>query len=341
MKTFTIVSRAFIFVIFTATFSVLLPAQLSHAHNKVVVIPMAGDDIPAISHPVAEPFTNSIGMQFNTLPAGSFTMGSPSGEPGRISDEVEHTVTLTKAFGMQTTEVTNAQWNAVIVDSLLGSNPSASHADDHYPVETVSWYDAIFFANRLSLDEGRSVCYTTSGITGTPGTSSLSISTVTQNASCTGYRLPTEAEWEYAARAGTTKAYANPIGFDDTDIEEGSGFNGNLNAMGWYSYNREIENSSAVSAYADGTKPVAKKQANAWGLYDMHGNVFEWNWDWYAAYSGDATDPVGPASGSIRVIRGGGWGDFAGNARSAVHFNTSPGSRGISLGFRLVLPQVQ
>ena len=327
--------------------SALLLSQTAVAHNKVVVIPMAGDDvlIPAISHPVAAPFTNSIGMQFNTLPAGSFTMGSPVGEPGRVSSgsaaETKHTVTLTKAFGMQTTEVTNAQWNDVIVDTAFGINPSSSHpGDNNYPVERVTWYDAVYFANRLSIDEGLSSCYTFSGSSGTAG-SDLTISTVTQIASCTGYSLPTEAQWEYAARAGTTKAYANPIGFDDSDTETGSGFNGNLNAMGWYSYNREMENGSAVPAYENGTKPVAKKQANAWGLYDMHGNVYEWNWDWFAAYTGNATNPTGPASGSSRVFRGGSWFNNASSARSAFRLNTSPGIRGSLLGFRLVLPQVQ
>ncbi len=331
------------FLVSSLTLSALLLSQVALAHNKVVVIPLAGDDIPAISHPVADTFTNSIGMQFNTLPAGSFTRGSPLTEPGRGSDEVEHTVTLTKAFGMQTTEVTNAQWNDVIVDAAPGVNvnPSSSHPGDNtYPVERVTWYDAVFFANRLSLNEGLSTCYLFSDDSGTPG-STLSIATVTQIANCTGYRLPTEAEWEYAARAGTTKAYANPIGFDDTDTETGGGFNGNLNAMGWYSYNREMENGSAVAAYADGTKPVAKKQANAWGLYDMHGNVYEWNWDRFAAYSGSAeTDPSGPVIGSSRVIRGGNWNGIASNARSASRSVTSPGLRSFNLGFRLVLPQV-
>jgi formylglycine-generating enzyme required for sulfatase activity len=317
-------------------FGALLLSQTAVAQTRVVVIPLAGDDIPAISHPVADPFTNSIGMQFNELPAGSFTMGSPSGEPGRFSIEVEHTVTLTQAFGIQVTEVTNAQWDDVIVDSLLGVNPSTSaSADDTTPVETVSWYDAIFFANRLSIDEGRSICYTTSGVSGAPGSGSLVISSVTQNANCTGYRLPTEAEWEYAARAGTTKAYANPVGFDDSDTETGSGFSGNLHAMGWYSHN------NIGMGYTSDTKPVAKKQANAWGLYDMHGNVFEWNWDWFAVYTGNATNPTGPASGSFRVIRGGSWINSASAARSAVRDSASPSNRFGILGFRLVLPQVQ
>jgi sulfatase modifying factor 1 len=204
----------------------------------------------------------------------------------------------------------------VIVDAAHGVNPSFSHPGDNtYPVERVTWYAAVFFANRLSLDEGLSTCYTFTCESGIAG-STLSIITVTPIANCTGYRLPTEAEWEYAARAGPTKAYANPVGFDDSDTEINSGFNGNLNAMGWYSYNNALQNSSTVTGYDDGTKPAAKKQANARGLYDMHDNVFEWNWVWHAAYSGNGTDPTGPASGNSRVIRGGSWGNFASSARS-------------------------
>jgi formylglycine-generating enzyme required for sulfatase activity len=328
--------------VLTLLLAYLFPAMgNAQAEKIVVVIPMAGED--AISHPVAKTFTNSIGMQFNELPAGSFTMGSPGSEPGRFSDEVEHTVTLSKAFKMQVTEVTNAQWNDVIVESTLGNNPSSSHpGDNDYPVERVSWFDAVLFANRLSQDESRSPCYIFAGITGTPG-SNLAISSVIMKANCTGYSLPTEAQWEYAARAGTTKAYANPVGFDDSDIETGFGFNGNLNTMGWYWYNRVMENGSAVTAYEDGTKPVAKKQANAWGLYDMHGNVWEWTWNALASYSGDATDPSGPSvpNSSIRMRRGGGWADTANYVRSANRYPIFVGSTYTSQGFRLVLPQGQ
>lgn len=324
----------------------LLSGQAVQAQNKVVVVPLSGTQLPSIPHPIDSPFTNSLGMQFNTLPAGSFTMGSPTNEPGGSFGEGEHRVTLSKVFGMQVTEVTNEQWNSVIVDSSVeGSNPSESHDPanelDSHPVDSVTWFDAVFFANQLSSNESRSKCYTFSGQSGTPG-ANLSIMSVTQNTNCTGYRLPTEAEWEYAARAGTSTAYANPIGFDSADTETRDGFNANLHAMGWYSYNREMQNASGVTAYEDGTKPVAHKQANAWGLFDMHGNVDEWCWDFFKFYSGNAeTDPSGPDTGGARILRGGNWDKHASRARSAFRNTSQPDDRNNIFGFRLVLNQIQ
>lgn len=323
-------------------FSTLIFSQISQAHNKVVVIPILGEDIPAISHPIADSITNTIGMQFNRLPSGSFVMGSPADEPGRASNgdnaEVQHTVILTNVFRMQTTEVTNAQWNKVIVESALGINPTQNNTGDYFPVESINWFDAVFFANTLSIMEGRIACYSLSGISGIPGDgASLFITSVTEVSNCTGYRLPSEAEWEYAARAGTTTAYANPIGFDDADTETNDGFNANLHAMGWYAFNREMENADEISAYGDGAKPVAKKQANAWGIYDMHGNLFELTGDWFAAYSGDATNPTGPLTGTNRVVRGGCWYGGAQVSRSALRFNAPPQNTADDLGFRLVL----
>ena len=231
------------------------------------------------------------------IPAGTFTMGSPSGESGRDSDETQHTVTISRSFLLGTTEVTQGQWKAV-----MGSNPSKfTSCGDDCPVEKVSWNDVVDFCNRLSEKEGLSSCYSGSG------------NSVSWNQGCTGYRLPTEAEWEYAARAGTATRFA--CGDSDSC----------LGGMGWYSSN---SNSN--------THPVAQKQANAWGLYDMHGNVWEWVWDWKADYSsGSVTDPEGPSGGSYRVLRGGSWYYSAQYCRSADRGCNSPGDRYNSLGFRL------
>jgi len=289
-------------------------------------------------------YSNSIGMQFRLLPAGTFTMGSPASEPGRFSFETQHQVTLTKPFYMQITEVTNGQWDAVITDKGRGYNPSGSHTGDNYPVESVTWYEAANFANWLSFDEGLTSCYNGNGTcSGTLG-DDFTCTSVTISSTCTGYRLPTEAQWEYAARAATATAYANPVYFDHSDTETGGGFNGNLHAMGWYSYNDAMENSSAVTAYESGTKPVAAKQANYWGLYDMHGNVWEWCRDWWdaSAYSSDPViDPTGDATGTHRVVRSGGWYGAARIARSGGRSLTTPGTSSNALGFRLTLPPDQ
>jgi formylglycine-generating enzyme required for sulfatase activity len=289
-------------------------------------------------------------MSFNLVPAGTFTMGSPDGsgsepaEPGRYPEETQHEVTLSQSFYMQTTEVTNKQWNDIIVVPTLGVNPSQSHTGDNYPVEYVNWYEAAYFANRLSVVEGRSQCYTLNGCNANAPGAGMECSSVEISDTCTGYRLPTEAQWEYAARATTTTAYANPVYSDTTNSETGSGFNTNLHAMGWYYYNNAMVNSSAVPAYASGTKPVAAKQANYWGLYDMHGNVYEWCQDWwdFTAYSSDpVTDPQGDASGAYRVYRGGFWYGYARSSRSAYRSGDFPGYRGYYLGFRLALPPGQ
>ncbi len=232
-------------------------------------------------------FTNSLGMTFKYIPPGTFTMGSPTDEPGRDSDETQHQVTLTQGYYLQTTEITQGQWKAV-----MGSNPSSfSSCGDDCPVESVSWDDVQDFVAAMNqLGEGT-------------------------------YRLPTEAEWECAARAGSTTAFANG-GITETVC----GYDPNLYAMGWYCHNS-----------GDMTHPVAQKAANAWGLYDMHGNVWEWVEDWFGDYpSGSVTDPTGPASGSYRVLRGGGWYYYAGYCRSANRGGLTPDVRGGNLGARLL-----
>ena len=212
-------------------------------------------------------------MKMIYVAPGTFTMGSPASEEGRSDDETQHQVTLTKGFWLGKYEVTQEQWQ-----SVMGGNPSR-FKDGNRPVECVSWKDCQSFINKINLQQN-----------------------------C-GARLPTETEWEYACRAGSTETY---------------GGNGNLDDMGWYSGNS-----------GRGTYPVGQKQANAWGFHDMHGNVYEWCEDWYGDYGTATTDPVGPASGVNRVLRGGNWSHKARSCRSAVRSWSSPGSRRGSNGLRL------
>jgi len=219
---------------------------------------------------------------------GTFTMGSPAGEEGRYDSETQHRVTITRAYCMKATEVTQGEWQ-----SVMGSNPSNfTNCGANCPVEQVSWEDAVGYANAVSRREGLPECYSGSTFTGLD---------------CRGYRLPTEAEWEYAARAGTTGATY-----------------GNLDSVAWYDQN------SGSAAH-----PVGQKQPNAWGLYDMLGNVWEWTGDWYAAYPATVTDPTAPTTGSTRVHRGGSWISYARFARAAIRSYAAPGLRNGFLGFRL------
>jgi len=235
-------------------------------------------------------------------------MGSPANEPGRDSDETQHQVTISKSFYLQTTEVTQGQWKAV-----MGSNPSYfKNCGDNCPVEQVSWNDVQKFIDKLNESEG------------------------------TGkYRLPTEAEWEYAARAGTqTALYNGPLKI----IGDNNG--PALDAIAWYGGNSGVNYSGGYdcsgwsgkqySSSSCGTHPVGGKYPNSWGLYDMIGNVWEWVNDWKGDYStGHVTDPQGPTSGSSRVNRGGGWGYGAGYCRAANRDGGTPDDRGGGLGFRL------
>jgi len=233
------------------------------------------------------------------VPGGTFQMGSPSG--GRSNERPVRSVTVSSFF-MDIHPVTQKQWH-----EIMGTNPSYFKGDDR-PVESVSWFDAAEYANRLSRREGLTPAY---GISGNGDGR-----TVTWNRDANGYRLPTEAEWEYAARGGN----GSPGNF----TYSGSG---NINEVAWY-----IENNGG------GTQPVGTLKPNALGLYDMSGNVWEWCWDWwYGAYPDTAqTDPDGASSGSYRVIRGGSWNDSDGRVRSASRSSGSPPARSHYNGFRLV-----
>ncbi len=220
------------------------------------------------------------------IPAGTFTMGGPVGELESYSRErPQHQVTLTKAFCMCAHEVTQAEWATV-----MAARPSQNQGDN-LPVEQVSWNECIDYCNARSIREGLEPVYTRSG------------GTVAWDRTKNGYRLPTEAEWEYASRAGSTSAFPNG-GIQHSGC---STLDPNLDQIGWY-----CKNSSGT------THPVGAKAANAWGLKDMSGNLYEWCWDWYGGYSSGAqTDPTGPATGSERCARGGAFNSPSEHCRSA------------------------
>jgi formylglycine-generating enzyme required for sulfatase activity len=250
---------------------------------------------------------------FVRINGGTFTMGSPASEVDRWENEgPQHQVTVS-SFSIGKYEVIQREWVAV-----MGSNPSFFKGDN-LPVEQVSWYDAIDYCNQRSVKEGLTPTYTVDKGRGDPNNTSSYDEikwAVTWNRSANGYRLPTEAEWEYAAKGGNK----------DSMAYEYSGSN-SVEGMAWYYGN------------SNSTHPVGTKAANSLGLHDMSGNVWEWCWDWYGSYTGSAqTDPTGASSGSDRVLRGGGWGDSAGYARSANRVAYGPSYRGLDLGFRLVRP---
>ena len=232
------------------------------------------------------------------IKAGTFMMGSPENELGRRNRETRHRVTLTKDYWLGKYEVTQAQYEAI-----MGNNP-AFFKGSNRPVEQVSWNDAKDFCRKLNERYAGKL----------PA----------------GYKfdLPTEAQWEYACRAGTTTALNNTTNLTDEKHDCK-----NLTAVAWY-YNRGKYNE--IQTY-----PVGKKYPNNWGLYDMHGNVLEWCRDWYEPYSGNTTNPLGPSSGSCRVYRGGSWRNPARRCRSAYRYNWLPGNRDNDLGFRVALVPVQ
>jgi len=229
------------------------------------------------------------GMSFVPIPPGTFDMGSPDDETDRESDETQHPVTISTGFYMQPTEVTQGQWLDV-----MGSNPANFSDCGDCPVEKVSWNDVQVF-----------------------------IEIINQRGEGT-YRLPTEAEWEYAARAETD----TPFNTGNCLSTDQANFNGRDNPY----------DGCTAGEHRGETLPVASFDSNARGLYDMHGNVWEWCQDWYGAYpTGAVTDPQGPDSGTYRVLRGGSWGAWASNCRSAKRFFASaPNYSNYAIGFRLV-----
>jgi formylglycine-generating enzyme required for sulfatase activity len=291
--------------------------------------PVAVQPAPA---PAPKPASASIPSNFVLIRGGTFTMGSPSSEKDRYDREgPQHQVTV-RSFYMSKYEVTQKEWQEVMGTTVRQQRDKANTSwplvgeGDSYPMYYVSWYEAIEYCNKRSQREGLTPAYTIDKSRNDPNNKAPTSGeksweydpvrwTVTWNRNANGYRLPTEAEWEYACRAGTTTPYYTGSSVDNA---------------GWYYGNS-----------GNKTHPVGQKQANAWGLYDMHGNVWEWCWDWYGSYSGGSqTDPVGASSGTIRVWRGGSWYDSAGDARSALRNLITPSLRSGSLGFRLLRPSL-
>ena len=263
-------------------------------------------------------YTTPVGSPMQTvpnmvwIPCGTFVMGSPASEPARYSDEGPQTqVTLSQGFWMGKYLVTQADYLAVV-----GSNPSYFTAANGYgtdvnrPVEQVSWNDAVAYCAALTAREQAAGRLPAGWV----------------------YRLPTEAEWEYACRAGTTTPF-----YYGNELRSGmANFDGNYEyppcgGSTYYCYNPS-------GIYLGRTTSVGSYAPNAWGLYDMHGNVWEWCRDWYGGYlGGSVTDPQGPSSGSYRVFRGGFWGYYASYCRSAQRYNFAPSGRSHYIGFRVVL----
>ncbi len=273
--------------------------RLAHWQREAArVTPKSGDEW-------TEP---AVGMRFRYVPAGTFQMGSPESEEGRRENEELHAVTLTRGLWMGETEVTQGQWR-----QLMGNNPSGfQDCGETCPVEMVSWWDAVAFANRLSERANLEACYELDCV-GSPGTEEHQCQSARlRSRSCGGFRLPTEAEWERAARA----------------LTETATYGGNLEAIAWYGGNS-----------GDGTRPVGGKLANDWGLEDMLGNVWEWTADAYGPYGSETEHDPLTKMGSLRVIRGGSWYGTARYVRSAVRVAWTPGFRFVDRGFRLARGQ--
>jgi sulfatase modifying factor 1 len=236
--------------------------------------------------------TQNVRQRFRWISKGTFKMGSPETETERDSDETLHDVTLTQGFWLADSACKQALWM-----TMMGENPSRFQDNPNNPVEMVSWDDVQQFLVRLNA--------------AAPGLAA---------------RLPTEAEWEYACRAGTE----TPFSFGENISPEQVNYDGN-----------QPYTNGTKGLYREKTIPIKSLPPNPWGLYEMHGNVWEWCADWYGDYeAGPVVDPTGPAQGSLRVVRGGSWVSLGWRVRSAYRFSFDPADRDISIGFRLTLGRI-
>jgi len=241
---------------------------------------------------------NSLGMDFVLIPAGTFVMGTPSYDLYRSKTEVQHEVTISSPFYMQSTEVTLKQWRAIMGKRLFGKIKGS----DNLPVTKVSWHDCMKFLKKLNALGQWS------------------------------YRLPTEAEWEYACRAGSTTVYSWG---DDIDCSKAMYSNNSIKSEQCVGYVK------SRGLPVDRPAPVKSYNPNEWGIYDMHGNVWEWCWDWFGDYgTKHSVDPVGPESGTEKVRRGGSWFGHMHLCRSANRNYGHQASRYKTTGFRVVIKNI-
>lgn len=255
-----------------------------------ILMALALTQVAACSKPPAEWTEPTTGIELVRVPAGSYLMGSPVTEAGRETRERQHRVKISQPFYIGATEVTQRQWQRV-----TGENPSWFTACGlDCPVERVDWHQAQAFVARLTH------------LSGHP------------------FRLPTEAEWEYACRAGTTTPFSTGpnLTTDQANYDGAGSYNG-----------------APPGLFRHSTTPVRTFPPNHLGLYDMHGNLWEWTQDWYCPYPpGESVDPQGKCSTAFKVIRGGSWYFDANSARCALRYTHRPQDSGFSIGFRVVLP---
>ncbi|MCL1994119.1 MAG: formylglycine-generating enzyme family protein [Spirochaetes bacterium] len=278
------------------------------------------EDEPYRAIEISNVTTRTGNIEFTWVSAGTFQMGTDDDE---WRAQPAHQVVLSQGFFMGIAPVTQAQWAYVMSGNTNGvsATPSHFHGNPALPVENVSWYDVLVFANRLSVAEGLSPVYRIGGSTNpydwgvVPRSRGVAWDAVEIAAGANGFRLPTEAQWEYAARAGTTTTWS-------------FGNEANTDYI-WFSANSNNQ-----------TQEVRTRPPNPWGLYDMHGNVWEWVWDWFGNYPAYArTDPMGAVSGDRRGARGGSWSYSLEYTPSAHRGMVNPFFSDFSIGFRLVRPE--